>query len=171
MLPECRSDNPMAKDVQKPIEFITPPNILKAKLATDGLGVRDPLVAAEKALGQINDDCVSWAHNAISRLQKQRKAFVASPKNAKALEELIRVTMDVKGLATQGGYPEADAFAASLIALLTSPGNHASQNVPLVEAHVDAIRATREKTHTSQVALALAEELTARTNDLLGTPA
>ncbi|MGD1934405.1 MAG: hypothetical protein ACFB0Z_07845 [Candidatus Phaeomarinobacter sp.] len=156
----------MAKKVQRPIEFITPPNVLRAKLATDGLGLRDPLAAADKALKQISTECNAWAQEEIDKLQEKREAFVAAPKDTKALNALTKVVMDVKGLATQGGYPDADPFATSLIALLTAPGNAASANVPLVEAHIDAIRATRDKKHSTEVAAALAAELSAQTSDL-----
>jgi len=155
----------MAKEVQKPIEFITPPNVLRAKLATDAPSVKNPLAAANKALSEMSDECTKWLHDEIALLHEHRLAFAAAPKKKAALEALTISAMEIKGLAAPGGCEDADAFAASLITLLTSPGNHAPANVGLVEAHVDAIRAARDKVHSPKVAAALAEELRAQTNE------
>lgn len=155
----------MAKEVQKPIEFITPPNVLRAKLATDNPSVKNPLASANKALSEMSAECTKWLHDEIAQLQKHRLAFAAAPKKKAALEDLTICAMEIKGLAAPGGCEDADAFAASLITLLTSPGNHGPANVGLVEAHVDAIRAARDKAHSPKVAAALAEELRARTTE------
>lgn len=161
----------MAKQVQKPIEFITPPNVLRAKLATKTAPVSNPLAAANRALADMSSECTKWVDEEIDRLHERRQAFVAKPKDSDVLDALTHTAMDIKGLAGPGGYPDADAFAVSLIALLTSAGNLAPKNVELVEAHVDAIRATREKAYSAKVAAALAAELSARTAELVGDTA
>jgi len=157
----------MAKQVQKPIEYITPPNTLRAKLASKAPAVRNPLAAANKAMGTMADDCGKWVDDEINKLQKLRKAFASAPNDAETLSAITHTAMDVKGLAGPGGYPDADPFATSLIALLSAPGGLAARHVGLVEAHVDAIRATRDKTHSSKVAKALAAELANQTATLI----
>ncbi len=158
---------PMAKEAQRPIEFITPPNVLRAKLATDKPSIKNPLASANKALSEMAHECTQWLHDEIDQLHQHRLAFAASPKKKAALEALTISAMEIKGLATPGGCEDADVFATSLITLLTSPGNHGPANVGLVEAHVDAIRTARDKTHSPKVAAALAEELRARTNEIV----
>ena len=150
-----------AKTIQKPIEYITPPNTLRAKLKTDSVIVRDPLGDAERALKSMATETAAWIDDEIERLHKCRKAFVKSPSDPATLHALGCAAMDVKGLAGLTGNMAADKFVTSLIALITDPSGCAAAETGLVEAHVDAIRATRESTHNQDVADALAVELSA----------
>lgn len=163
MLPEHRAPTIMAKQVQKPIEFITPPNVLRAKLKAGSPKVVDPLAAADSAMEQLTANCELWVLDEIEKLQLAREAFAKSPKAAKRLTEITRSAVDLKGLAVPAGYIQVHAFVSSLVTLLTAPGNHAAAQVPLVEAHVDAIRAARDNAHSAQIANALAKELAGQT--------
>lgn len=156
----------MAKKAQKPIEFITPPNVLRAKLATASPAVKNPLALADEALKSISDDCKTWLHDEIETLHHHRLAFAKAPEDEGTLKDLTATAMEIKGLAIPAGCEDADAFAASLLNLLTAPGSPAKSHVDLVEAHVDAIRAARDKKHSPKVVAALAAELTAQTSDL-----
>lgn len=149
------------KQTQQPIEYFTPPNTLRAKLKTDRPAVTDPLAAAERALKVLAPETEEWVDKEISRLQKCRMAFVREPTNEKAMRALAAAAMDVKGLAGLTGNRSADKFSTSLVTLLTDETGCAMQQPGLVEAHVDAIRATREPSHDQKVADALAAELAA----------
>ncbi len=144
---------------QKPIEYITPPNMLRAKLITDSATVRDPLREAEKALKSMASETATWVDDEIERLHKCRNAFMKAPSDPATLSALGCAAMDVKGLAGLTGNLAADKFVTSLIALVTDPSGCAAKEPGLVAAHVDAIRATRESTHNQAVADALATEL------------
>ena len=146
---------------QEPIEYITPPNTLRAKLKADRPAVDDALAAAERALKILAPETEEWVDQEINRLQKCRQVFAQKPNDEKALHALAGAAMDVKGLAGLTNNKAADKFATSLVALVTDPSKCALGQAGLVEAHVDAIRATREPSYDASVADALAAELAA----------
>ncbi len=172
-----QSQNKSGKKPGKPIEYITPPNVLRAKLKSATPSVYDPLAAADNALDNIKRECEAWVADAIDALQQCRVAVCSAPDDTAVRRSIERAAMDLKGIAKTGNNPAADRFATSLITLLTERGgvafeHHAAQTLTLLEAHVDAIRATRDvrhaDSHCDKTADALATELESRAHSLLG---
>jgi len=149
------------------IEHITPPNTLRTRLMAGSPSVPNPLVCAGHAVTALNRDCAAWVDMEIDRLHARSTAFLESPGDKDSLRGLCHAAMDLKGLAALGDNAAADRFVTNLITLLRSIGPRAALYSDLIEAHVDAIRATRKTTHDEIVAEILAEELEAQTQAAL----
>ncbi|MGD0865633.1 MAG: Hpt domain-containing protein [Rhizomicrobium sp.] len=159
----------MAK--QPPIEIFMPPNILKAKVGGTVVGLDMGAVSrAEQAMEGLKTEFANWINDDLRRLIDARDAFFAEP-GEETQEILFRMGHDLKGQALTFGYPLAARVAASLCRLLD--GRNATAELPLVDAHVEAIRVIvrdNVKHNAPQVAALLATELEARVAEALPEP-
>lgn len=152
-----------------PIEYITPPNVLKAKLRSPMPQVTDPIAAAEKALQKMQPEFDGWMEQEIAKLHTLRQKFAKNSDSAEAAEELCNAALNIKGLAPTFGNRTAQRFADSLCQFMEKAPGAAAKNIDLVNAHVDAIRAamTPALKNSDETADALAEELEASVRALL----
>lgn len=151
---------------QKPIEFFTPPNMLKAKVGGRGLGLdMAALKRAEAAMEELKTEFTDWINADVEKLGQARDAFAAQPNEA-ARSALYRASIDLKGQARTFEHPVVARMAASLCNLLDG-----SPAVPLllIDAHVNAIRVlVRQNVRdvSDPTTNALAAELEARVREL-----
>lgn len=145
-----------------PIEFFTPPNTLKVKLATDKPPVADPVKAAAAALENLSGEAATWMQDEFARIEACRRDYIKAPHDRDCCDALLASAIDMAGLAPVAGHPVAARFAASLTRLLGDAPEIAADNIDLVNAHVSAIRASRDRGADRKLADALAEELEAR---------
>ncbi len=151
-----------------PIEYITPPNVLKAKLRSAVTSIEDPVAKAEKALTQLGPQMGDWIKQEIQELDKLRKAYKAEPNNETA-DALHDGSLNIKGLAPTCGNDTAARFAASLCRMLADAPEGTTHDAGLIDAHVDAIRATAAGGGANEkVAEALAQELESKVELLVG---
>ncbi len=162
----------MAK--QKPIEVITPPNMLKAKIggAMPALDQR-AIARAEAALEKMSGQFAEWIDEELGHLLKAWAGYEQAPGPA-AKDELHRRAHDLKGLAPTYGYPLVGRICATLCKL--TGDEHGDLNPPdrLLKAHVDAVKAAvmgKIMGANHPVGLALASELETQTKDLIGRQA
>ena len=148
---------------KKPIEIITPPNVLKAKLGGPlNLNSAEAIARAERALENLAHEFHDWLDEEIGRVETawdQGKDM--SDREAK-LVAVYGASHDLKGLATTYGYPLITRYANSLCKLLGSESARAKAPVQLIDAHVQACRtAMRQniKDPDHPIGLALAKEL------------
>ena len=145
-----------------------PPNILKAKVGGSVVGLDMAAVQrAEQAMDGLKTEFADWIADGVRRLIEVRDAYVAAP-TVPALEKLNRYTLDIKSQALTFGYPLAARVAASLLRLIE--GGNVQASIPIVIAHVEAIRVIvrdNVKQNASEVAAMLAAELEARVAEVL----
>jgi hypothetical protein len=157
---------------QQPIEIFTPPNTLKAKVG-GGTGAAIDMSAvkrAEQALATLKTEFGDWIAADVRILVSSRDAFLADP-SADRQGDLYRASHDLRGQARTFEFPLVERVAASLCRLLDAPG--ASKALPLVDAHVGAIRViVRDniKDRSNVMASTLAKELEARVSEFLTQP-
>jgi hypothetical protein len=96
---------------------------------------------AEQAMEQLSRNFPEWMREEVGRLDVARRAFSAATGNGELRAALLRATHDVRGHAQTFGFPLAGAIAEGLCALIEELDGCRSDPVPLVDAHVDAIRA------------------------------
>lgn len=103
----------------------------------------DAVARADEALREMSDSFEEWLNRDVVRLHTARLAAQSGGWTAEALEILMTISHDVKGMGGTYGYPIVTQMAASLCRLIeTDAGKAAAQADPgLVYAHVDAIRA------------------------------
>lgn len=150
-----------------PVQVIQPPNPLRAKL---GAGISaDAIARAEEALQAMSAQFDTWLQDEMDKLEAARAAIQAEGYTATTAEGLYFRAHDLKGLGSTYQYPLVTRLAASLCRMLDKPEQRMAAPMPLVDAHVEAIRAVvRDKIKTDEhpVGRALAEELERRVTDL-----
>ncbi len=156
---------------QKPVEVITPPNVLKAKVGGVLPALDQKAIArAEAALEGMSSQFAEWINEELARLLEAWAAYEAAPGTPAARNELHRRSHDLKGLAPTYGYPLVGRMSGSLCKLTGE--EHAGLNPPdkLLKAHVDAVKAAvtgKIMGADHPVGLALANELETQTKALI----
>ncbi|MEZ6028411.1 MAG: Hpt domain-containing protein [Hyphomonadaceae bacterium] len=160
---------------QKPIEVITPPNVLKAKIggAMPALDQR-AIARAEAALQKMSDQFGDWINEELAHLLNAWAAYEKDPGTLASKNELHRRAHDLKGLAPTYGYPLVGRICATLCKL--TGDEHGELNPPdrLLKAHVDAVKAAvmgKIMGADHPVGLALTAELESQTKELISRQA
>jgi hypothetical protein len=159
---------------QKPIEVITPPNTLKAKVGGALPALDQKAIAkAEAALARMSDQFADWINEELARLLEAWAVYEAAP-GLVTKNELHRRAHDLKGLAPTYGYPLVGRICATLCKL--TGDEHGELNPPdrLLKAHVDGVKAAvmgKIMGADHPVGLALAAELEAQTKELIAIQA
>lgn len=159
----------MAK--QKPMEVITPPNVLKAKVggAIPALDQR-AIARAEAALENMSAQFAEWILEELARLLEAWAKYEMAPGTTAARNELHRRAHDLKGLAPTYGYPLVGRICSSLCKLTGDEYGEIHAPTPLLKAHVDATKAAvtgKIIGADHPVGLALAAELEAQSRAVI----
>lgn len=160
---------------QKPIEIITPPNALKAKVGGAIPALDQKAIArAEAALERMSVQFADWINEELAQLLQAWAKYEAANGSAEARNELHRRSHDLKGLAPTYGYPLVGRICGSLCKL--TGDEHAEINAPekLLKAHVDAAKAAvvgKIMGADHPVGIALATELETHVKALLASKA
>lgn len=103
----------------------------------------DALARADQTLKAMSGSFQQWLDADVNRLQHARLAAVRAQWSDAAIEQIMCVAHDIKGMGASYGYPLATQIAASLCRLTeTAAGKSVVRTSPgLAEAHVDALRA------------------------------
>ena len=118
----------------------------------------DALARAEAALQALSGQFPGWMAEELAKLEAARARLHAEDGAGAAWSELHRHAHDLKGLGTTYGHPMATRLCASLCGLLDDPAWRAATPRALVDAHVDAVRASVDgaaEAHTLSVCEAL----------------
>jgi chemotaxis protein histidine kinase CheA len=151
---------------EKPLEIITPPNVLKVKVG-GGIGPLqiDPSVLdrADKALTNLRKDFAVWLDEQAKSLAHARDQLWASDGDGKALSDMLRWSIEIKGQGATMSFPFVTRVASSLERLIQGTKQLKRPLLrSLVDAHVDAIVAAIRDSVTDpndKVATALATQL------------
>ncbi len=149
-------------------QMIQVPNKLGAKVGggLGRLGAIDPaaIAKAEAALKSLSGNFAQWLHDEINKLDAARQQVRAQGATTETMEALYLRAHDLKGLGATYGFPIITRIAASLCRLTDDKSKRTSAPMPLVDAHIDAIKAAvrddiKEDTHP--VGAVLVKELEA----------
>jgi HPt (histidine-containing phosphotransfer) domain-containing protein len=122
-------------------EVITPPHELRKAVAVSFDPNDDPVARAEAALAQLSSEFSGWMQAECERLEAMRQTVSLKGFTEKTHDELFRAAHDIKGEAATFGYPALAGVAESLCRLLEHTPELIRIPLPLVNQHVDAIRA------------------------------
>jgi len=155
---------------EKPIEVITPPNMLKAKIggALPALDQR-AIARAEAALEKMSGQFAEWINEELAHLLGAWAAYEKAP-GAATKDGLHRRAHDLKGLAPTYGYPLVGRICATLCKLTGDEHGELGPPDRLLKAHVDAVKAAVQGKimgANHPVGLALAAELEAQTKEII----
>jgi hypothetical protein len=148
-------------------QMIQVPNKLGAKVGGGRLGGIDPaaIAKAEAALKSLSGNFAQWLADEITKLEAARQVVRTEGVSAETMESLYLRCHDLKGLGATYGFPIITRIAASLCRLIDDKEKRIGAPMPLVDAHIDAIKAAvrddiKEEDHP--VGRVLVQELEAR---------
>jgi HPt (histidine-containing phosphotransfer) domain-containing protein len=151
-------------------EVITPPNELRKAVTVATDPNDDPVARAEAALAQLSGEFAGWMHSECERLEVARQNARHLGFTKKSHDELFRAVHDIKGEAATFGFPAVAGVADSLCRLLEHTPEMTRIPLPLVDQHVDAVRAIAREHHRpdfSATAAALTRRLREVTDEFL----
>lgn len=153
-------------------QVIRPPNTLRLKVGGAFGGIDANAIAkAEEALKAMSSQFGQWLQDEIVKLDKAQTDIRGQGYNAQTAEALYFRAHDLKGLGATYQYPLVTRLAGSLCRMMDDPAKRMAAPLPLIDAHIDAIKAVvRDQIQTDDhpVGRALAESLEAGVADHLG---
>ena len=152
--------------MNKSAQVIQPPNTLRQKVGGGFGGIDAGAIAkAEEALAAMADQFGQWLQDELTKLDGAWASIQVDGWTPATAEALYFRAHDLKGLGGTYQYPLVTRLAGSMCRLLDDPAGRMEAPLPLLEAHVLAIKAVvRDKIQTDEhpVGRALAEELEAK---------
>lgn len=142
-----------------------PPNL---RLKVGGrFGALDPaaIAKAEAALKSLSGNFAQWLADEIMKLDAAREQIRDRGVAADTMETLYLRAHDLKGLGATYEFPLVSRIGASLCRLIDDREKRLSVSLPLVDAHIDAIKtAVRDGVRTADhpVGRVVVEELERR---------
>jgi hypothetical protein len=163
----------MADDDTK-VQIINPPNNLRQRI-DDGKATRglDPslLNKAEKALDDVKPQIEAHVKGEAGRLHAlMAKVSTSQGKDPEALQEMFRVSFELKGQGTSAGFNLVTRFADSLCRYIEASREPGPKEIAIIKAHVDSIAAILGRGiqgDQNPIGLAIAAEL----EKVVGRPA
>lgn len=129
---------------QNPSQVIPPSSTLRLKVGASRLGAIDAaaIAKAEAALKSLSGNFSQWLNDEIVKLDAARQQVKAEGVTAETMESLYLRAHDLKGLGTTYGYQLITRIAASLCRLIDEKDKRLTASMALVDAHIDAIKAS-----------------------------
>jgi hypothetical protein len=153
------------------VEVIQPPANLRARLGPR-FGRIDPgaIAKAEAALKGLSSQFGQWLQDEVGKLEAARADILREGLDSERADRLYTHAHDLKGLGSTYEYPIVTRIAASLCKLLGEGEQRLRAPLPLVDAHVNAIRAAVRdgvKDSDTPVGAAVTGELEKHVADIL----
>jgi len=155
-----------------PGQLIQVPNTLRLKVGGK-LGGIDPaaIARAEAALKSLSGNFAEWLQDEVGKLEAARQRIRTEGLNAETAENLYLRAHDLKGLGATYEYPIVTRIAGSLCKMIDDPAKRLEAPMFLVDAHIDAIRASVKggiQSDTDPIGRALVTELEQRAKTFAG---
>ncbi|WP_447909383.1 Hpt domain-containing protein [Brevundimonas bullata] len=157
--------------MSNPPQVIRPPNPLRAKVGGFGGIDADAIAKAEAALKAMSSQFGQWLQDEIVKLDQAQAEIRAKGYTPETAEALYFRAHDLKGLGATYQYPLVTRIAGSLCRLMDDADKRMQAPLPILDAHIDAIRAVvRDEIQTDDhpTGRILAETLEARVAEYLG---
>jgi hypothetical protein len=148
---------------ENPGQVIQPPNNLRLKLG-GRFGAIDPaaIAKAEAALKSLSGNFSQWLQDEVVKLDGARQRVRTEGVTPETMEFLYLRAHDLKGLGTTYEFPLITRIGASLCKLIDDKDKRLTASMPLIDAHIDAIKAAVRddiKTDDHPVGRVLIQEL------------
>lgn len=155
---------------QNPGQLIQVPNTLRLKVG-GRFGAIDPsaIAKAEAALKSLSSNFAQWLQDEVAKLEQARQRVRAEGATAETMESLYLRAHDLKGLGATYEFPLITRIAASLCKLIDDKEKRMGASMPLIDAHIDAIKAAMRddiKTDDHPVGKVLVTELERRVAEI-----
>ena len=157
--------------MSNPPQVIRPPNPLRAKVGGFGGIDANAIAKAEAALQAMSAQFGQWLQDEVAKLDQAQADIRAQGYTPATAEALYFRAHDLKGLGATYQYPLVTRIAGSLCRLMDDADKRMQAPLPILDAHIDAIRAVvRDEIQTDDhpTGRILAETLEARVAEYLG---
>lgn len=158
---------------KNPGQLIQVPNTLKLKVGGRFGGIDPSAIAkAEAALKSLSANFGEWLQDELSKLDAARARIKTEGLTTQSTENLYLRAHDLKGLGTTYEFPIITRMAASLCRLIDDPSKRADAPLFLIDAHIDAIRASVRdniRDDNNPLGRGLAEELESQVKAFQGS--
>lgn len=128
----------------------------------------DAVARAEAALAAMSVNFEEWLKVEITKLDNAMSLVHSQGRSDMSMEALYHRAHDLKGLGTTYGYPIISQIAGTLCRLIDSADKRRLSPLPLVEVHVEAIKAAARnqiRSDDDPVGRALVTELESKVAD------
>lgn len=128
----------------------------------------DAVARAEAALAAMSVNFEEWLKVEITKLDNAMSLVHSEGRSDMSMEALYHRAHDLKGLGTTYGYPIISQIAGTLCRLIDSADKRRLSPLPLVEVHVEAIKAAARnqiRSDDDPVGRALVTELESKVAD------
>lgn len=125
------------------LEFITPPNRLKAKVSIGGAGAVDEnaLRRAEEAIAGMANEYLDWVDNDIERIEAACKALRENPSDrTEKLKDVYHVAHDIKGQGGSFGFDLMTVIGTQMCRLIDKADADDPDLVDAIEVHINAMK-------------------------------
>jgi hypothetical protein len=122
-------------------ELIQPTNTLRLKVGSGRLDMA-AVAKAEAALKSLSGNFAEWLGDEIGKLEAARVRTKAAGMTGADGEAFYIHAHDLKGLGGTYDFPLITRLAGSLCRLIEEPANRAVAPAALIDAHINAIRAS-----------------------------
>lgn len=125
----------------------------------------DAVARAEAALAAMSVNFEEWLKVEITKLDSAMSLIQSKGRSDMSMEALYHRAHDLKGLGTTYGYPIISQIAGTLCRLIDGPEKRLNSPLPLIEVHVEAIKAAARnqiRTDDDPVGRVLVKELEAQ---------
>lgn len=160
---------------EKPIEIINPPNMLKVKVGGKLPSADQAMIdRANRAVDNLKCEFADWLGEEVTKLELYLAEVKKSGLDGAMGEMLFTTAHDLRGLGTTYEFPIITRMSGSLSKLIDTDEKRTTAPLPLIEAHIGAIRAAIVQNIRSEedpVGRALAEELEKQVVTLVGNAA
>jgi len=123
------------------LEFITPPNTLKAKVSIGGAVDESTLRRAEEAIAGLSDEYLEWVQQDIKRIETAcRDLKKGGGDREKKLQEVFHVAHDIKGQGGSFGYDLMTIIGNQICRLIDKAEADDPHLIGALDVHVDAMK-------------------------------
>ncbi len=129
-------------DDEPKAEVITPPDNLKKKVKTGGLGAvdLDTLKRAEAVIADMTDNYVEWAVKDLAKIHQALENLKAEKKDRKdALSQIFQLSHDMKGQGGSFGYTLMTILGGNLCDFVDRLENAGPAEIEVIQLHINAM--------------------------------
>ena len=124
------------------VQFIRPPNTLRAKVIEGGPGAINPdvLEKAEQVIAGMADSYIEWAAEDAARLSAALAALGGADGDVEKLRPIFQVAHDMKGQGGSFGYQLITVIGDKLCRFIETLERVGTVEVDVIRLHVDSIQ-------------------------------
>lgn len=120
--------------------YIPASKVLEAKTPMTDKSLNSALDKADKVLADMHDDYVNWVQDDIEHLDAAFKNLVANPRSKQAIDEVYKISYNMKGQGGTFGYQLVTFVMNNLCRYLEERETLSVSQLEAVELHIASVK-------------------------------